>query len=129
MSEKEYIERGALIEGIKKQVGYEEAVLKMEKITSLTGDEDITEQVHQSCKDRIVGFERAANVSRKIPAADVVEVRHGYWILWKPRCENRNATYKCSVCGKLRSSYYNDVGEWEYCPCGARMDVERKDKP
>lgn len=69
-----------------------------------------------------------SSVIKDAPAADVVEVRHGYWILWKPRRENRNATYKCSVCGKLRSSYYNDVGEWEYCPCGARMDGERKEQ-
>lgn len=44
------------------------------------------------------------------------------WILWKPRRINRNATYKCPLCEKLCSSYYNDVGEWKYCPhCGARM--------
>ncbi len=44
------------------------------------------------------------------------------WILWKPRRINRNATYKCPRCEKLCSSYYNDVGEWKYCPhCGARM--------
>lgn len=99
---KEYIERGALIEFVKQNTPHI--------------DGDTTMQC----------VERAMKVA---PAADVVEVRHGYWILWKPRRENRNATYKCSVCGKLRSSYYNDVGEWEYCPCGARMDGERKDIP
>jgi DNA-directed RNA polymerase subunit RPC12/RpoP len=46
----------------------------------------------------------------------------GWFILFKPRRENRNATYKCSSCGKLVSSYYNDVGDWKYCPhCGAMM--------
>lgn len=46
----------------------------------------------------------------------------GEWILHKPRRENRNTTYKCSVCGKLCSSYYNDVGEWKCCPhCESRM--------
>lgn len=46
----------------------------------------------------------------------------GKFMLFKPRRENRNATYRCSVCGKLCSSYYNDVGEWNFCPnCGARM--------
>lgn len=46
----------------------------------------------------------------------------GEWILHKPRRENRNATYKCSVCGKLCSSYYNDVGEWKCCPhCMSKM--------
>jgi rubrerythrin len=48
--------------------------------------------------------------------------RDGEWVLYKPRRENRNATYKCSVCGKLCSSYYNDAGEWKCCPhCGAKM--------
>ena len=99
---KEYIERGALIEFVKQNTPHI--------------DGDTTMQ----CVERAM---------KAAPAADVVEVRHGEWILWNPRRENRNATYKCSICGKLRSSYYNDVGEWEYCPCGARMDGERKDKP
>lgn len=122
MSEKEYIERGALLEGIKKQVGYEEAVLKMEKITSLTGDEDITEEVHQSCKDRIVGFERAANVSRKMPAADVVEVRHGTWTF------NKDGSGTCNQCGTTQKNVW-DYDNWQnYCGhCGARMDGERED--
>ena len=59
------------------------------------------------------------------PTADVQEVRHGkmnIYIIYKPRSMNRNATYKCSVCGKLCSSYYNDIGEWKFCPhCGALM--------
>ena len=40
----------------------------------------------------------------------------GEWILYRPRVKGRNATYKCSNCGKLCSSYYNDVGEWKCCP-------------
>ena len=58
------------------------------------------------------------------PAVDAKPVRHGKWLLHKPRRTGRNATYKCSVCGKLRSSYYNDVQEWQFCPCGAKMDAE-----
>lgn len=59
------------------------------------------------------------------PTADVQEVRHGKMNMYKPRSMNRNATYKCSVCGKLCSSYYNDVGEWKFCPhCGSKMDLE-----
>ena len=49
-------------------------------------------------------------------------VAHGRWVLAKPRVKGRNATYRCTACGKLRSSYYNDVFQWEYCPCGAKMD-------
>ena len=49
----------------------------------------------------------------------------GNFVLFKPRRENRNATYKCSCCAKLFSSYYNDVGEWKWCPnCGAKMKGE-----
>ena len=63
----------------------------------------------------------------KHPTADVVERKRGEWILFKPRRENRNATYKCSVCKKLCSSYYNDVGEWMLCPhCGADMRGEKE---
>ena len=44
------------------------------------------------------------------------------WILYKPRRIGRNATYKCPRCGKLCSSYYNDVQNWRYCPqCGLKM--------
>lgn len=64
---------------------------------------------------------------KKIPTADVQEVRHGKMNMYKPRSMNRNATYKCSVCGKLCSSYYNDVGEWKFCPhCGAKMGGEHE---
>ena len=59
------------------------------------------------------------------PTADVREVNRGKMNMYKPRIMNRNATYKCSVCGKLCSSYYNDVREWKFCPhCGAKMDLE-----
>lgn len=57
----------------------------------------------------------------KQPTADVQEVKHGKWKKAMPRRKGRNATYRCSCCGQLRSSYYNDVQNWEYCPCGAKM--------
>lgn len=52
------------------------------------------------------------------PAADVVEVKHGYWIeedenedSWLGRC------CVCSVCGSCPTM------EYKYCPyCGAKMD-------
>lgn len=61
------------------------------------------------------------------PAADAEPVLHAHWIKVFPRHIGRNATYKCSVCKKLRSSYYNDVAEWDHCPCGAKMD-EKENK-
>lgn len=60
----------------------------------------------------------------EVPTADVQEVKHGKWVKVMPRRRGRNATYKCTCCNQLRSSYYNDVQDWEYCPCGAKMDKE-----
>ena len=92
----EYIDREAVIEYLKNlpPKGYENSILG--KIT-----------LHE-----ISNF----------PTADVVEVRHGEWVMVKPRVRGRNATYKCTCCGKYFSSYYNDVQTWRYCPCGAKMD-------
>ena len=67
------------------------------------------------------GYGDALSTVENEPTADVQKVRHGKMNMYKPRSMNRNATYKCSVCGKLCSSYYNDVGEWKFCPhCGAK---------
>lgn len=54
---------------------------------------------------------------RKIPAADVVPVAHGWW----------NADETCSMCGE-KSTEGLDATKWNYwlpnyCPnCGAKMD-------
>lgn len=46
----------------------------------------------------------------RIPAADVVEVRHGRW-------NNGYEVQNCSECG------YRGKRSYKYCPhCGARMD-------
>ena len=50
---------------------------------------------------------------RKLPAADVVEVKHGRW---RQCSRNWNFWRSCNLCGK------NVVEEYRYCPnCGARM--------
>ena len=60
--------------------------------------------------------------AKRIYNAGYRKQKKGFWKIIKPRRENRNATYICSVCGGLCSSYYNDVGAWKCCPnCGARM--------
>jgi rubrerythrin len=49
----------------------------------------------------------------RVPAADVVEVRHGHWI-------KRGNEKKCSVCGFI---YYSNNDDWNGCPnCLAKMD-------
>ena len=77
--------------------------------------------------------ERDNNCKRFVPAADVAEVRHGYW---KDRFENKYANhyYECSVCGgaALDGIKNNGLGNPEsiqvlsdFCPhCGAKMDGE-----
>lgn len=45
-------------------------------------------------------------------AADVVEVKYGYWI-------KRGNEKRCSRCDFI---YYSNNDEWNYCPnCGAKM--------
>ena len=50
----------------------------------------------------------------KIPTADVVEVRHGEWVV----LEEEIGLYSCSLC-----DYKIIRTECNYCPnCGAKMD-------
>jgi hypothetical protein len=56
------------------------------------------------------------DIVQKQPAADVVEVRHGYWK------DNRNGTFTCSVCGGQSS-------KMDWCGrCGAKMDGKGDEK-
>lgn len=68
------------------------------------------------------GYEGMREDLYNLPAADVVEVRHGEWVetithngcTWDSDCV-------CSVCGKSGHPCNN------YCEeCGAKMDGERK---
>ena len=64
-----------------------------------------------------------------IPAADVVEVRHGEWLPIEHEYRNKFERvmiadeFDCNICGS-RLGY-----EANYCPnCGAKMDGERKEQ-
>ena len=51
-----------------------------------------------------------------LPAADVVEVRHGEWVV----CGTFDDFITCSVC---KSNKYPFGYDFKYCPeCGAKMD-------
>ena len=111
MSEKEYIERGAL-------VGILDAKSDMAMGTSKAV------------------FASVAKMVELLPAADVVEVRHGEWKQATEPCGWHDVDcVVCSACGEswvLDGDFDFDVVKdfWNYCPnCGARMDGERKDKP
>lgn len=96
----EYIERGAAINEIYRFDGYI--------------DDDMEWRLHYALK--------------KLPAADVVEVRHGRWID-KNRLSNMNhfQYWICSCCGYARSSNWDweksEKPQVKYCEnCGAKMD-------
>lgn len=61
------------------------------------------------------------NVVKKQPAADVVEVKHGYWK------EPNGGGYQCTVCRSFFDNYYGFDAKDRcfYCPtCGAKMDLK-----
>lgn len=90
-----------------------------------------------------VGLSAAAEEIKAIPAADVVEVRHGYKVV---RQRGRGIAYviNCPVCGgKFPSNepyregveYCSECGKklddvWQnYCPnCGAKMDGDKNER-
>lgn len=61
------------------------------------------------------------------PTADVVEVKHGYWIdniqkFTSPAGVTKDylVGYKCSECGRTESR------KEPYCNCGAKMDLKER---
>ena len=58
----------------------------------------------------------------EIPAADVVEVRHGRWI--EQEKYTFGVMYDCSICD---NRILDNGHSWNYCPnCGAKMDKEEE---
>jgi hypothetical protein len=107
MAEKEYIERGALLQRISLQA-------------NRTRLGEISEP-YMTWKDVLAEIMCS-------PAADVVEVRHGEW-----RTTNAYPHWLwCSECHKKFIPNIEWIGRYDiptnYCPnCGARMDGERKE--
>lgn len=79
------------------------------------------------------GWNSAIEIIENAPAADVVEVKHGYWkvLVFKGGRGRARAEAKCSICG--RDAVYQIIEDkWEfenYCPhCGAKMDGEHNER-
>ena len=75
--------------------------------------------VHQNSHDvnlHNIGLRKAMGAINSLPAADVVEVRHGRWKLY----ENGDGT--CSECGTYQKHIW-DLDHWQnFCGhCGADM--------
>jgi Fe-S oxidoreductase len=69
---------------------------------------------------RLYEFDEARSLVKDVPAADVVEERHGEWV------KNKSEFYVCSECDTTCPYDVNDDGFWDwtchYCPnCGADM--------
>ena len=68
----------------------------------------------------IVVENRIIDMLNRMPAVDVVPVRHGKWIDRNTRMQSFSPwhRYRCSVCDECSDNF-------NYCPnCGARMDED-----
>lgn len=72
----------------------------------------------------MLAVESDMGVIKAIPAADVVPVVHGRWLL----IVSYNNTYKCSECGRLLVDIADGLKmvakHYPYCHCGAKMDSQ-----
>lgn len=79
------------------------------------------------CRAARSGAEGAFNEIDDLPAADVVEVRHGKWELGFKFNEYywiTDAFMKCSCCGYVPNQF-GEYKTFKFCPeCGAKMDLE-----
>lgn len=74
------------------------------------------------------GFAEAEKIVLfKATTADVQEVKHGKWI-YKGHHEMMGHAFECSACERwmFANSIKNVVGEYPYCHCGAKMDLEER---
>ena len=103
MAEKEYVEREVLIDRVEEIDWYH---------IGSQGD-----LARGACSDGDTPLYKADDIYEaleSVPAADVVEVRHGKW----KKVSEKYPRYVCTACDHL----YNNK-EYKHCPfCGAKMD-------
>ena len=93
---KEYIEREAAIKAI---------------------ENDCSELVYYTKEDAI-------QCVKAIPAADVVEVRHGRWEAWMPDKNGETREFICTGCRfMVEMSWKQKECDYEWCPyCGCKCE-------
>jgi hypothetical protein len=115
MAEKEYIERGALLDRL--------SIIASE-VEYADGKDD-----YLFAYGTLTGIRKSIIRTKSTPAADVVEVRHGEW-------EIKTDDYDCEymMCSCCKEEFYpvdEDTVDAtpKYCPnCGAKMDGKRKEQ-
>lgn len=66
-------------------------------------------------------YAELGNALNRIPAADVVEVRHGRWRWVAYDANPKIGNWHCTYCNRIPKSFQKE----DFCPnCGAKMDVE-----
>ena len=108
MADKEYIER---------EVAKQVLELYMTGVVNVTNVSENTKDLYLLAKDHAKGYLSV------IPAADVVEVRRGEWILTTEHKTNllkshirKEKLYCCPYCGRVYRQHMNFCGN-----CGAAM--------
>jgi hypothetical protein len=66
----------------------------------------------RTCGDYAAAFAEI----RKLPAADVAPVVHGWW----KKVRKSRSTWECSACGVKVGAFFVGISQYCYC-CGARM--------
>lgn len=66
----------------------------------------------RTCGDYAAAFAEI----RKLPAADVAPVVHGWW----KKVRKSRSTWECSVCGTKVGAFFAGCSQYCYC-CGAQM--------
>jgi rubrerythrin len=98
---------------------YIEREAALEAIRNLYPGIPFTKRLMQKWHEENRNFMQCESAIERLPAADVVPVRHGRWIDCKPFNPEFNG-YECSECGAKYQGFSPD----NYCPnCGARMDA------
>lgn len=124
MRDKEYIERGALIEFVKQNTPNIDGDTTMQCVERAMKAAPAADVVSNGVYEQ-VQWERDMAMQQLeehgIPfggKADVVEVKYGAWV-------KRGNEMKCSCCGFV---YFSNNDEFDYCPhCGADMIGEQMD--
>lgn len=71
------------------------------------------------------GLRIAVKDIKNLPAVDVVEVKHGKWLIVDDIVDKNLCNLVCSVCGRREYNIENPKKAIEYrpyCHCGAKMD-------